>query len=83
MALQEELELQGNWLFRYRSILPITILSIGVLVYIYTIHAPGTLFNKIEFYWHHYESRNFYPGVHGRTHSRRHFGQKHPKPSSR
>ncbi|MEI3423360.1 MAG: hypothetical protein V8R91_21195 [Butyricimonas faecihominis] len=34
MALQEELELQGNWLFRYRSILPITILSIGVLVYI-------------------------------------------------
>ena len=56
MALQEELELQGNWLFRYRSILPITILSIGVLVYIYTIHAPGTLFNKIEFYWHHYEN---------------------------
>ena len=56
MALQEELELQGNLLFRYRSILPITILSIGVLVYIYTIHAPGTLFNKIEFYWHHYEN---------------------------
>ena len=49
MALQEELELQGNWLFRYRSILPITILSIGVLCYIYTTHAHGTLFYKIEF----------------------------------
>lgn len=29
MALQEELEKQGNWLFRYRSFLPLIILVIG------------------------------------------------------
>ena len=29
MALQEELETQGNWLFRYRSFLPIVIILVG------------------------------------------------------
>lgn len=34
MALKEELEIQGNWLFKYRSYLPIVILLIGLLVFI-------------------------------------------------
>lgn len=36
MALKEELEKQGNWLFKYRSTLPIGILLIGLVV---SIHA--------------------------------------------
>jgi protein-S-isoprenylcysteine O-methyltransferase Ste14 len=32
MALKEELEKQGNWLFKYRSTLPIGILFIGLVV---------------------------------------------------
>lgn len=34
MALQEELEKQGNWLFKYRSLLPIVILLIGMSAYL-------------------------------------------------
>ena len=29
MALQEELESQGNWLFRRRSLLPLIVLFVG------------------------------------------------------
>lgn len=36
MALKEELESQGNWLFKYRSTLPIGILLIGLGVYAQT-----------------------------------------------
>ena len=34
MALQEELESQGNWLFRYRSFLPILIVLVGWAMYL-------------------------------------------------
>lgn len=34
MALKEELEKQGNWLFRYRSFLPLGVLLIGLAVLI-------------------------------------------------
>jgi hypothetical protein len=34
MALQEEIESQGNWLFRYRSFLPLIILVIGWFLYL-------------------------------------------------
>lgn len=44
MALQEELEKQGNWLFRYRSFLPIIILVIGTFLYIRTETHPETFF---------------------------------------
>lgn len=37
MALKEEFEKQGNWLFRHRSILPIVILFIALVVFIQTI----------------------------------------------
>lgn len=36
MALQEELELQGNKLFRYRSHLPLILLIVSIPVFIYT-----------------------------------------------
>ena len=42
MALQEEFEKQGNWLFRYRSGLPIIILVIGTLLYLRTEMFPET-----------------------------------------
>jgi len=35
MALQEEFEVQGNYLFRYRSKLPLLILPLGLFIYIY------------------------------------------------
>jgi len=34
MALQEELEKQGNWLFRYRGVLPLILIVAGITVYI-------------------------------------------------
>ncbi len=39
MALQEEFELQGSFLFRYRGVLPIAILALAILAYIQ--HATG------------------------------------------
>ena len=57
MALQEDFELQGNWLFRYRSILPVVILCAGILVYIYTIDTWDTFFSGIVLpYWKYYEN---------------------------
>lgn len=56
MALQEDFELQGNWLFKYRSILPIVILCAGILVYIYTIGTRGALSSGIIPYWKYYET---------------------------
>lgn len=55
MALQEELELQGNWLFRYRSILPLIILAIGTLLYLYTELHPDTFFIEETSYEGYYE----------------------------
>lgn len=34
MALQEEFEKQGNWLFKYRSFLPLFILFIGIVLHL-------------------------------------------------
>ncbi|MGJ1433021.1 methyltransferase family protein [Sphingobacterium spiritivorum] len=34
MALKEEMEQQGNWLFRYRSILPVGILVLALIIFI-------------------------------------------------
>jgi protein-S-isoprenylcysteine O-methyltransferase Ste14 len=40
MALQEEFEQQGVWLFKYRGTLPIVILFIGLGIYIYAALHP-------------------------------------------
>lgn len=42
MPLQEELEVQGNYLFRYRGILPISILVAGILVFLACDPHPYT-----------------------------------------
>jgi hypothetical protein len=46
MPLQEELEKQGVWLFRYRGTLPLVILGIGGLLYFQTELNPETLYWK-------------------------------------
>lgn len=45
MALQEEFELQGNYLFKYRSYLPILLLLVGLLVYGIARFNSTTAFN--------------------------------------
>ncbi|RZJ30216.1 MAG: lipid A phosphate methyltransferase [Flavobacterium sp.] len=53
MALQEELENQGNWLFRYRGTLPLIILLLGYILFTRTRLYPETSFlgesNEIYF----------------------------------
>lgn len=56
MPLQEELEKQGVWLFRYRSILPVGILLIGTYLYLRTEIYPGTFFLEDTPYEFYYES---------------------------
>lgn len=42
MPLQEELEVQGNYLFRYRGIIPLSILTAGILVFLLCDPHPYT-----------------------------------------
>lgn len=44
MALQEEFEKHGLWLFRYRGTLPLIILFIGTILYLRTEIYPETFF---------------------------------------
>jgi protein-S-isoprenylcysteine O-methyltransferase Ste14 len=44
MDLHEQFESQGNWLFKYRGILPIIILIPGIMVLIYSELNPSALF---------------------------------------
>jgi protein-S-isoprenylcysteine O-methyltransferase Ste14 len=44
MALQEEFTRQGQWLFRYRGIVPIVILIVGLGVYLYVKSGAGNSF---------------------------------------
>ncbi len=44
MALQEEFEKQGVWLFRYRGTLPLIILAIGAALYVQTEMNPDSFF---------------------------------------
>jgi protein-S-isoprenylcysteine O-methyltransferase Ste14 len=46
MALQEEFEKQGVWLFRYRGILPLIILLVGTVLYLRTEIYPEVFFLK-------------------------------------
>lgn len=55
MALQEELEQQGNWLFKYRSSLPLVILLIGTVVHLRTELYPETFFLEETPYEIYYE----------------------------
>lgn len=55
MALQEEFEQQGKWLFRYRGILPLIILGIGIVIYALTKIYPRRFFLEETPYEHYYE----------------------------
>ena len=44
MALQEEFEKQGKWLFKYRGILPLIPLFIGIVLYLRTEIHPENFF---------------------------------------
>ncbi len=55
MALQEEFELQGNWLFKYRSFLPLIILIIGTALYLRTEIFPETFILEETPYEIYYE----------------------------
>lgn len=52
MALQEEFELQGNFLFRYRGVLPVIVLLLAGFAYIQ--HVAGLLENGKEAVDEHY-----------------------------
>ncbi len=41
MALKEDMRNQGNWLFKYRSYLPLIIIVVGLFIYLYPIIALG------------------------------------------
>lgn len=55
MALQEEFEHQGVWLFRYRSVLPIIVLFLGWGIYLYAESNPQYFFLKNDFQQYTYE----------------------------
>jgi len=55
MALQEEFEKQGNWLFKYRSFLPLIVLVIGMSLYLRTEIYPETFILEETPYEIYYE----------------------------
>ncbi len=49
MALQEELELQGSFLFRYRGVLPIAILALAIVAYaLHVLSLPVKTISSIN-----------------------------------
>jgi protein-S-isoprenylcysteine O-methyltransferase Ste14 len=44
MDLQKQIELQGNWLFKHRGILPLIILVAGIIVFVYSQLDPSDIF---------------------------------------
>lgn len=56
MALQEEFEKQGNWLFKYRSFLPLIVLFIGTALYLRTELYPETFILEETPYEIYYET---------------------------
>lgn len=56
MALQEELERHGNWLFKRRSNLPLIILVVGLYVHWHTETHPGVFILEDTCYEIYYET---------------------------
>lgn len=65
MALQEQMERQGNWLFRYRGTLPIILLVFCALVYLYDEMYPEGLLLKQQPYRYYYEMFCLFIGLLG------------------
>jgi len=55
MALQEEFEKQGLWLFRYRGVIPIIVLMIGAAIYVRSSLFPGNSMLELQPYKFYYE----------------------------
>ncbi|MFA6400955.1 MAG: isoprenylcysteine carboxylmethyltransferase family protein [Salinivirgaceae bacterium] len=55
MALQEEFEKQGVWLFRYRGSLPLIILVVGAVMFLWTKMHPENFFLEDSPYETYYE----------------------------
>lgn len=55
MALQEEMEKSGNWLFRYRSYIPIGVLILATIQYIYNEYNPDSFLLEDTPYEKYYE----------------------------
>jgi len=55
MALQEEFEKQGNWLFKYRSFLPLIVLFVGTTLYLRCEIYPETFILEETPYEIYYE----------------------------
>ncbi len=55
MALQEELEKQGNWLFKYRSFLPLLPLFIATILFLRREILPGKFILEDTAYERYYE----------------------------
>lgn len=55
MALQEDFELQGRWLFRNRGWLPVLLLAAGLAVFTVEDFVSGTCFSVMPSLWHWYE----------------------------
>lgn len=55
MVLQTELERQGNWLFRRRSLLPLALLPLGLGSLIVTLSEQGSASAALLAHWHLYE----------------------------
>lgn len=65
MALQEEMEHQGVWLFKYRSTLPLIALAIGAVLYVRTELYPETFFLEETPYEVYYETACLLIGLFG------------------
>ena len=55
MALQEEFEREGNWLFRHRSYLPLLLLGACLGIYVNTIRTQSHWFMAVLPHWQWYE----------------------------
>lgn len=55
MALRRELKKQGNWLFKYRSYVPLAVLILGSILIIYAEFKPGSSIFKEAPYENIYE----------------------------
>lgn len=55
MALQQELEREGNWLFRYRSYLPVVMLGVEMIIFYVTLQDRDGLFYGLQEHWRVYE----------------------------
>lgn len=65
MALKEEFERQGTWLFRYRGSLPLIILLIGFFLIVEKQYYPEKIFNINLNYTYIYEICCFLISVFG------------------